>query len=50
MTQLIDDRLAPATVPANSDLDVGYAIVARGLVKHYGDNVALERLIRGDAE
>jgi ABC-2 type transport system ATP-binding protein len=41
VTQLIDDRLAPATVQATSDLDVGYAIVARGLVKHYGDNVAL---------
>ena len=41
MTQLIDDRLAPLAVPATSDLDVGYAIVARGLVKHYGDNVAL---------
>ena len=42
MTELIDVRIAPTTAaPATSDLDVGYAIVARGLVKHYGDNVAL---------
>jgi ABC-2 type transport system ATP-binding protein len=40
VTELIDDRTALPFV-ATSDLDTGYAIVARGLVKHYGDNVAL---------
>jgi ABC-2 type transport system ATP-binding protein len=40
VTQLIDERSA-APARSHSDLDTGYAIVARGLVKHYGDNVAL---------
>jgi ABC-2 type transport system ATP-binding protein len=48
VTELIADR--PSSTPAafgvvaeaaTSDLDTGHAIVGRGLVKHYGDTVAL---------
>jgi ABC-2 type transport system ATP-binding protein len=44
VTELIIDQVAPTAAPTTSgidDLDVGHAIVASGLVKHYGDNVAL---------
>ena len=41
MTELIAERTTHVAAPTTSDLDVGYAIVARGLVKHYGDNAAL---------
>ena len=41
MTDLIDERTTQRGAPAASDLDVGYAIVARDLVKLYGDNAAL---------
>ena len=44
MTDLIDERTTHRPRRATgrtSDLDVGYAIVARGLVKLYGDNAAL---------
>ena len=42
MTELIDERTTHVAAPTTSDLDVGYAIVARGLVKRYGDNAALD--------
>jgi ABC-2 type transport system ATP-binding protein len=41
VTDLIEKPISTSAAPTTSDLDVGYAIVARGLVKHYGDNAAL---------
>ena len=47
MTDLIDQPITTPAAPTTSDLDVGYAIVARGLVKHYGDNAALAGIGHG---
>jgi ABC-2 type transport system ATP-binding protein len=41
VTELIAERTTREAAATTSDLDRGHAIVARGLVKHYGDNVAL---------
>jgi ABC-2 type transport system ATP-binding protein len=45
VTELMTERASASTVANDSthgsDLDAGHAIVARGLVKQYGDNVAL---------
>ena len=41
MSEVIVDRPVTVAAPTASELDVGRAIVARGLVKRYGETVAL---------
>jgi ABC-2 type transport system ATP-binding protein len=41
VSEVIAERPVTAAVPPVSDLDAGHAIVARGLVKRYGETVAL---------